>query len=122
MDPAKLIEVALQNGPLVLIIAILATLLLAAVRILMDEDRAAIFRATAYKALYAVSGKREFEKSYISNEIRGSLNQARKGIYYGSETIPKLSRIEWVDGTSTEAYDISDNEFVIRLDPFTSNM
>jgi len=93
------------------------TIIVFLVRLIFDEDRSALFRAKVYKALLAATGKREHEKKYLANDLRGKINLARRKIHYGKQAIPQAVRLEWVEGTNPHTYDIADNEFVIRLDP-----
>ena len=87
-------------------------------KILLDEDDAAVFRAKFYKLAYTCTGRIDQEKKYISNDIKGSLNRARREMHFGDEVIPKAIDISWVEGASSgTTYDVKEGEFVIRLDP-----
>jgi len=113
----EILDTLIDRGPaiggLILLVGVVVYLL----RTLLDEDRSAVFRGRAYKALLAVSKRRDHEKKYLSNDLRGRLNLARRDLHYGRQILPQAVKIEWIDGTSSETYDLSDNEFVIRLDP-----
>jgi len=84
---------------------------------LLNEDRAALFRSRIYKGLLHFSTKREYEKKYISNDIRGRLNLARADLCCGDVILPKAIDVEWIEGTEPKTYDIADGQFVVCLDP-----
>ena len=86
-------------------------------KILLDENHAAVFRAKFYKLAYTCTGRIDQEKKYISNDIKGSLNRARREMHFGDEVIPKAIDVSWVGGASGTTYDVKEGEFVIRLDP-----
>lgn len=97
-----------------------AALLLMAIylfRVVMDEDRSALWRGRVYRLLYRMSGRRETEKKYIANDINGRINLARRTLHYGKTTLPKAVAVEWVEGNGEGTYDIAEGEFVVRLDP-----
>lgn len=85
--------------------------------ILMDENKTAIWRAKIYKSLMYFSEKREYEKKYVSNDIRGRLNQARVKLNFGKDLLPKAVGIEWVENAEGETYTIKEGEFFVKLDP-----
>lgn len=87
------------------------------VRILLDEDRADRFRGKVYHIVFRVSGKRDHEKKFISNDIRGRLNLARRELHLGSDRLARAVDIQWVEGADPTAIDIREGEFIIRLDP-----
>ena len=87
------------------------------INILLDEDRSALFRAKLYKLAYRCTGRVDQEKKYISNDIKGALNLARRKIHFGDEVLPKAIDISWFDGASGTTHDVKEGEFVIRLDP-----
>lgn len=86
-------------------------------QILLDEDRSALLRARFFKVLHALTHKREAEKKFISNDINGRLNLARRGLHFGSEVLPRSVKVDWVSGSSSQTYDLKEGEFVVRLDP-----
>lgn len=86
-------------------------------KILLDEDHAAVFRAKFYKLAYKCTGRIDQEKKYIANDIKGSLNRARREMHFGVDVIPKAIDVSWVEGASGTTYDVKEGEFVIRLDP-----
>lgn len=86
-------------------------------RIALDEDRSALFRSKFFRALYSVSGKKEHEKKYIANDIKGKLNLARRKMHFGNEILPKAVDIAWVSGETGTVFDIKEGEFIVRLDP-----
>jgi hypothetical protein len=87
------------------------------VRLLLDEDRSALFRSKFFRFAYSVTGRIEQEKKFISNDIRGKLNLARRNMHFGHNILPKAIDIAWVSGGAGEAHDIREGEFVVRLDP-----
>lgn len=96
----------------------LALVLLALVVVLIvDEDSAAIWRARVYKAVFRVTGQTQAEKRYISNDIKGRLNKARKTHHFGKALLPRAVDIVWVEGGAGAINEIREGEFVVRLDP-----
>lgn len=92
-------------------------LIIYVVRVVADEDRSALLRAKIYKALYVVTGKTEAEKKYISNDIKGKLNLARRNMHFGKQLLPRAAEVEWVAGEKGSTVDIKEGEFIVRLDP-----
>ena len=116
MNGATLLDLLRDHGTwglLVIVIGVTGFLL----KILLDEDRAAVFRAKFYKLAYSCTGRVDQEKKYISNDIKGNLNLARRKIHFGDEVLPKAIDISWVEGASDTIQDVKEGEFVIRLDP-----
>jgi hypothetical protein len=105
-----------EYGLLVLFVLIIVWL----VSVVIDEDRSALWRGRLYKLLHGLSGRREDEKKFISNDINARINLARRGLHFGKEVLPKSVRVEWVSGEGLGAYDIKEGEFVVRLDPAES--
>lgn len=85
--------------------------------IFLDPDKSDLWRGRFYAALYQFSKKRDHEKKYISNDVKGRLNLARRQLHFGPSVLPTAVDIDWVDGADPEAYNIADDEFVVRLDP-----
>ena len=110
---AILFDLLRGYGPLVVTVVICWQLL----KILLDEDRSAVFRAKFYKLAYRCTGRVDQEKQYISNDIKGKLNLARRGIHFGDEVLPKAIEVSWVEEASGTTHDVKEGEFVIRLDP-----
>lgn len=110
-------DVLIDKGPVLGGLIVLAGISLYLLRTVLDEDRSAILRARVYRAILAVSKRRDHEKKYLSNDLRGRLNLARRNLDYGREVLPQAVNIEWVEGTSSDTYDLSEGEFIIRLDP-----
>jgi len=100
-------------GVLLIFIGIICHLL----RVILDEDRSAAWRARIYKAIYKIFGKSEAEKKYIENDISSRINFARRNMPFGKETLPKAIKVEWVEGRKGETAHIKENEIVVRLDP-----
>ncbi len=116
MNAATLFDLLRGYGPWGLLL-VATYFLLKLVKILLDEDRSAVFRAKFYKLAYRCTGRVDQEKQYISNDIKGSLNLARRGIHFGDEVLPKVIDVSWVEGASGTTHDVKEGEFVIRLDP-----
>lgn len=87
--------------------------------IMMDEDKSSLFRSKFYKLLRSFSNKREYDKKYIANDIKGRLNLARREIYCGEVILPKAIDVEWVDGQDLSSYEVKEGKFIVRLDPST---
>lgn len=110
-----LIELVTEYGPwgiLLIFIGIIYYL----VRVILDEDRSAAWRARIYKAVYKISGKSEAEKKYIENDISSHINLARRKMPFGKEYLPKAIKVEWFEGMEGETAHIKENEIVVRLD------
>ena len=86
----------------------------------MDEDKSSIWRGRFYKLAYQVTGKRDNEKKFISNDVKGRLNLARRTLHFGQSIIPRAVDIVWVKDSNATAFDIKEGEFVVRLDPAES--
>ena len=102
---------------LVSIILGLFALFLKTIMILLDEDKSAKWRARFYRVAYRITGKRDLEKKYISNDIKAKLNLARRSMHCAQTQLPKAIDVEWVPGCQPGAYDVKEGEFVVRLDP-----
>lgn len=89
-------------------------------RVLLDEDKAALWRSKFYKIAFKLTGKREAEKKFISNDVKGNLNIARRTMHFGQSILPCAVDVEWVEGSKASAYEIKEGEFVVRLDPSES--
>ncbi len=85
--------------------------------LITDEDRAAIWRARLYKGIFQITGQVQAEKRYISNDIKGRLNKARRAHYFGKALLPRAVDIIWVEGGAGAVNEIREGEFVVRLDP-----
>lgn len=111
-----LIGLAKEYGVWVLGVALFVYL----VRVLLDEDKSALWRARFYKTAFKISGKRDKEKKFISNDIKGKLNLARRAMHFGQSILPRAVDVVWVDNTNPSAADIKEGEFIVRLDPSES--
>lgn len=98
----------------------LASLILWLVHILLDPDKTDLWRGRIFRAAYGLTGNRDYEKKYISNDIQGRLNLARREIHFGPAILASAVDVEWVDGVSPDSYAIGDDEFIVRLDPAES--
>ncbi len=116
---ATLIELISKYGAwgvLLIFIVIIYYLL----RIILDEDRSAAWRARIYKAVYKISGKSEAEKKYIENDISSRINLSRRSMPFGKEYLPKAIKVEWFGDVEGEIAQIKENEIIVRLDPAES--
>ena len=86
---------------------------------IIDEDRSSLLRARLFKVFKFFTKSLDIDKRYISNDIKGRLNLARREIYCGSMILPKAIDVQWVDGQDPDAFEIKEGEFVVRLDPST---
>ena len=85
----------------------------------IDEDRSALLRARVFRVIKMFTKNLDIDKRYISNDIKGRLNLARREIYCGSMLLPKAIDVQWVDGHNPDSFEVKEGEFVIRLDPST---
>ncbi len=118
-DLATFIELVTKHWPwgvFLIFIGVIYYLL----RVILDEDRSAAWRARIYKVVYKASGKSKAEKKYIENDIGSRINIARRNMPFGKEFLPKAIKIEWFEGREGETTYIKENEIVIRLDPAES--
>ena len=113
---ATLIELISKYGPWGIFIGTIYYLL----KVILDEDRSAAWRARIYKAVYKISGKSEAEKKYIENDINSRINLARRNIPFGKEYLPKAIKVEWFESAEGETARIKEDEIVVRLDPAES--
>ena len=74
-----------DKGPTLALVGVVLALIIVFLRILMDEDRSALWRGRVSLAIYKATGKRNAEKDYIANDIRGRLNLARRGMHFGKD-------------------------------------
>lgn len=87
------------------------------VRVLLDEDKSALWRARIYKAIYRVSGKSTAEKEYIANDITSRINLARRGMPFAKEYLPSSIGVQWIEGGKGETVSLGNGEMLVRLDP-----
>lgn len=111
------LQLVLDHGLLAGLALFLLLVILYLLRLIFTPEKADIFRARAYQALAVLTNKRSFEKRFISNDIRGRLNLARKNIYFGKSIVPTAVGVEWVEAESPTPYDIREGQFIVRLDP-----
>ncbi len=101
---------------LILVVAIIYLL-----KVILDEDLSAAWRARFYKAVYKITGKTEAEKKYIENDISSRINLARRNMPFGKEYLPKAIKVEWVKSDEEgRTAQIKENELLVRLDPAES--
>jgi hypothetical protein len=105
-----------EYGLTALFILAIIAVLLKLVNILLDEDKSSEFRAKIYHTFFKVSGRRDQENRYISNDVNSRLNRARKKLNYTTAILPRAINIEWVNGPNEESYNIKEGEFVVCLD------
>jgi len=99
------------------LILLLCFLIYKLLSILLDEDKSNIWRAKIYKVLYKLSKKSEAEKKYISNDVSGRLNLARRNMPFGKDLIPKSIKLEWIESACGESYLPKEGELVVKLNP-----
>jgi small subunit ribosomal protein S1 len=99
---------------LILLLVLIIYILL---RTLLDEDKSNIWRGIFYKVLYKLFKKGEAEKRYISNDVSGRLNLARRQMPFGKDLIPKSIKLEWIENAQGESYVPKEGELVVKLDP-----
>jgi hypothetical protein len=117
IDLSGLLGLAKAYGIQFAVLAVLLLIIWQLARILLDEERSAQFRALIFRSLFTLTGKRNYEKEYISNDISSRLNLARKRIHFSSEILPQAVRVDWVKDSSGSTYDIGEGQYVICLDP-----
>lgn len=110
-------EFVAEYGLWALIAAIGVGIIYYLVRVLLDEDKSALWRARIYRAIYRVSGKSAAEKEYIANDITGRINLARRRMPFAEEYLPSRIGVEWIEGGKGETMSLSDGEIVVQLDP-----
>lgn len=99
------------------IIFILLIVICCLLRILLDEDRSALWRARINRTIYKISGSSKAEKKYIENDACARLNLARRKMPFEKEYLPNAIRIEWFGEKKGETARINENEIVVYLDP-----
>lgn len=85
--------------------------------LITDEDTAAVWRGRLYKGVFQITGQTQAEKRYISNDIKGRLNKARRRHHFGKALLPRAVDIVWVEGGAGAVNEVKEGEFVVRLDP-----
>src|SRR5689334_2566152 len=85
--------------------------------VVLDEDRSALCRSWLYKLAFKFTESRSAEKKYISNDINGRINLARRNLNYGGDILPRSVSVEWTSISPGQSYDLEEGEFVVRLDP-----
>jgi len=113
LEIIEIIEKYRLWGLILLLILIIYILL----RTLIDEDKSNIWRGKFYKVLYKLLKKREAEKRYISNDVSGRLNLARRQMPFGKDLIPKSIKLEWIKNAQGDSYVPREGELVVKLDP-----
>lgn len=109
----SILQFILDYGPIPTLALVVAWL----VSVVLDEDKAALWRGRAFRALLALSGRRDHEKKYISNDLKGRLNLARRKLHHARSTLPVAVDVEWLDVDSPETYQMREGEYVVRLNP-----
>jgi len=116
LDPTTFISYVSEYGVWALVVGAVA-IIYYLVRVVLDEDRSAAWRARIYRVLYRVSGRSEAEKKYIANDVSSRINLARRNMPFSQEYLPHSINVLWVESGHGEASSINDNEMLIRLDP-----
>jgi hypothetical protein len=116
MDFTKLLALLYEHGPKAVVVAVVIFVFAYMVRVLMDEDRSALWRARIYRGMYVASGRRDLEKKYIANDVNGRINFARRQLHHGETVLPVGVAVEWVEPDAEGIYDVREGEFIVRLD------
>ena len=111
----QFLNLLMDKSPQLLLIGGLLSLVVLLFRILMDEDRSRLWRARINYAAYKLTGNRDSEKRYISDDVRSRINLARRKLSHGAQDPPKAVSIDWVDEKPGTTYDIGEGEFVVKL-------
>jgi hypothetical protein len=114
--PELIIELISKYGAWGIVICLILVIFYL-IKVILDEDLCAIWRAKVFKQLYKISGKSSLEKKYIENDICGRINLARRKMPFGEEYLPKAIKIEWVESSKGEVIPVKEGEIIIRLDP-----
>jgi len=117
IDIAQLTSLFYQYGPISVLLAVLIFVFVYMFRVIMDEDKSALWRARVSYALYKISGQREHEKKYISNNINSRINLARRALHFGKSALPQSLGVEWAENQPASVYTLKDVDFIVRLDP-----
>ena len=120
VDFAAVLEAIAKYGPkwgvVVVVSLFFISVIVFLLRVLLDEDRSAIWRARFFRVLFKVSGTRRAEKKYIGNDVVGRLNLARRSMPFGEEYLPKAIKVEWFDGSAGESQRMLGNKIFVQLD------
>ena len=111
----QFLNLLMDKSPQLLLIGGLLSLVVLLFRILMDEDRSRLWRARINYAAYKLTGNRDSEKRYISDDVRSRINLARRKLSHGAQDPPKAVSVDWVDEKPGTTYDIGEGEFVVKL-------
>ena len=111
----QFLNLLMDKSPLLFLIGGLLSLVVFLFRILIDEDRSRLWRARISYAAYKLTGNRDSEKRYISDDVRSRINLARRKFSHGAQDPPKAVSVDWVDEEPGTTYDIGEGEFVVRL-------
>jgi len=117
IDLSSLVGLAKSYGLYAAVLAILLFVIWQLARMLLDEEKSGQFRAAVFRTLFSLTGKRNHEKQYISNDVSSRINLARKRIHFSSEILPEAVRVDWVKDSQGSTYDINEGQFVVCLDP-----
>jgi len=90
------------------------------IRVILDEDRSAAWRARIYKTAYNLSGKTAAEKKYIENDVTSRINLARRKMPFAADYLPRRIKVDWFETADGETASIKEDEIVVRLDPASS--
>ena len=116
---ATIVDLVAQHGVWGVAI-VTAVIIFYLVRVILDEDRSAAWRARIYKSIYGLTGKSEAEKKYIENDVTSRINLARRKMPFAEEYLPRAIKVRWFDAASGETARIREDEIVVRLDPAQS--
>ena len=109
------LDIAKSFGITPAVILVLVIIIYRLVRVILDEDTSSLWRARINLALFKLSGRREAEKKYIANDVRGRINIARRRLYTGKANLPKAVSVDWVEEGGPSSYYVGEGEFVVKL-------
>lgn len=109
------INIANSLGIMPVAVLFLVGIVIWLIRVIFDEDKSSIWRARVNLALFKLSGRREAEKEYIANDVRGRINIARRKLHAGKSNLPKAVSVHWVEEGGPSSYHIKEGEFVVKL-------
>jgi hypothetical protein len=107
------LQLLLDHG----VVAFLTLLVILLCLLLLDEDRSALWRGRFYKGALALTGRRDHEKKYIANDLKGRLNSARRKLHLAKSSLPDAVEIQWIDVQTAETYELREGEYVVKLNP-----
>ena len=84
------------------LLVIAAGIIFYLLRVILDEDRSAGWRARIYKAVYGLTRKSGAEKKYIENDVASRINLARRKMPFATEYLPRGIKVQWFETADGE--------------------